>query len=303
MPQLLLISMDSMLHNGAGLANAYHNQINSTCMETGSQLHRASNTQVYGPVGARKRTHSLEKEYVAPLKRMAGEQGHTAEMPSYFMEFVVQMQGFQRDVCKKLEAVEKIDRMESNLSRKIDSLEERLTRKFDQMVKTEVGHLREEMNNDIKQLRDQIKGVETKQDTRQKDNCDVNVVIKNLPDNAGEDLDSVVNGLFIDGLQLREVAITKTRRLASRTANKPGIVIASLQTQEMRTKVLRAKKSLKDSRNQVFRKVYIDADKPHAIRNMEANFRTLMKGMNNDNMIMRGNRLTLGEPTQQVNNA
>ena len=99
------------------------------------------------------------------------------------------------------------------------------------------------------------------------------------------------------------MAITKTRRLASRTANKPGIVIASLQTQEMRTKVLRAKKSLKDSRNQVFRKVYIDADKPHAIRNMEANFRTLMKGMNNDNMIMRGNRLTLGEPTQQVNNA
>ena len=147
--------------------------------------------------------------------------------------------------------MEKIDRMESNLSRKIDSLEERLTRKFDQMVKTEVGHLREEMNNDIKQLRDQIKGVETKQDTRQKENCDVNVVIKNLPDNAGEDLDSVVNGLFIDGLQLREVAITKTRRLASRTANKPGIVIASLQTQEMRTKVLRAKKSLKDSRNQV----------------------------------------------------
>ena len=174
-------------------------------------------------------------------------------------------------------------------------LVEILVTKVGQPVRETVVHCER-----IKQLKDQIKGVETKQDTRQKDNCDVNVVIKNLPDNAGEDLDSVVNGLFIDGLQLREVAITKTRRLASRTANKPGIVIASLQTQEMRTKVLRAKKSLKDSRNQVFRKVYIDADKPHAIRNMEANFRTLMKGMNNDNMIMRGNRLTLGEPTRSV---
>ena len=41
----------------------------------------------------------------------------------------------------------------------------------------------------------------------------------------------------------------------------------------------------------------------HAIRNMKANFRTLMNGMNNNNTTMGGNRLTLGDATQQFNNA
>ena len=139
------------------------------------------------------------------LPRKTVKQGYTPEMPSYFLEFMVQMQSFQKDVCKKLEAVEKIDRMESNLRRKIDSLEERLTRKFVQMVQTKVGQLREEINNDLTQLRDQINWVEAKQETQQKDNCDLNKVIKNMPNNAGEDLDLVVNGLFIYGLQLWEL--------------------------------------------------------------------------------------------------
>ena len=181
--------------------------------------------------------------------------------------------------------MDKINRIEAVISRRFYSLEERLNAKFEQLVQSEVGRLRDEINNDISHLREQLKGVEAKQEI-QKNNHEQNFVIKNLPENPGEDLGSAVNGLFKDGLQLQEVSILKTERIPSRIANKPGIVMASVQTKEMYYKVLRAKKHLKDSRNQVYKKVYIDTDKPHAIRTMEANFRSLIKGINNDSITM-----------------
>ena len=41
-------------------------------------------------------------------------------------------------------------------------MEERLNAKFEQLVQSEVGHLRDEINNDISHVREQLKGVEAK---------------------------------------------------------------------------------------------------------------------------------------------
>ena len=152
--------------------------VKSTLQVRKVQLHGGVNMHTQRSSGARKRTTTLEKECTAPFKRKACDQGYAAEMPAYFMNFMAQMLNFQKDVCKTLEVVDKIDRMEAVISRKIDSLEERLNAKF-------------------------------------------------------QDLGSAVNGLCKDWLQLQEVSILKTERIPSRIANKPGIVIASVQTKEM----------------------------------------------------------------------
>ena len=204
-----MLSMDHLLHNGVGMASVPHSQINLASTEGRSQLHGRVNMHTQRSSGARKRTTTLEKECTSPFKRKACDQGYAAEMPAYFMDFMAQMLNFQKDVCKTLEVVDKIDRMEAVISRKIDSMEERLNAKLEQLVQSEVGHLRDEINNDISHLREQLKGVEAKQEI-QKNNHERNLVIKNLPENHGEDLGSAVNGLFIDGLQLQEVSILKT---------------------------------------------------------------------------------------------
>ena len=110
---------------------------------------------------------TLEKECTAPFKRKACDQGYAAEMPAYFMDFMAQMLNFQKDVCKKLEVVDKIDRMEAVISRTIDSIDKRLNAEFEELVQSEVGHLRDEINNDISHLREQLMGVEAHRRFRQ----------------------------------------------------------------------------------------------------------------------------------------
>ena len=66
--------------------------------------------------------------------------------------------------------------------------------------------------------------------------------------------------------------------------------------------MLQAKKHPKDSKNQGYKKVYTDADKPHAIRTVEENFRSLVKRIHNDSITMKGNRVIFHDITAQVTN-
>ena len=67
----------------------------------------------------------------------------------------------------------------------------------------------------------------------------------------------MVNGILKDGLRLRDVTVTKARRISvqnsdaldSDRGNKPGVIIASLQSKDDKKKVMENKKKLNDNKN------------------------------------------------------
>ena len=82
----------------------------ASSMYDGSQLLESVNMHIQGSSRARK------QRSIQPLSSARDVIRDTAEMPAYFMDVMAQMLNFQRNVCKKFEVVNKIDRMEAVIS-------------------------------------------------------------------------------------------------------------------------------------------------------------------------------------------
>lgn len=106
-----------------------------------------------------------------------------------------------------------------------------------------------------------------------------NIVIKNLQEMRDERIDEEVNELFTTGLGLTGVIVVHAERRVSRNQY-PGIVVVSLETQEVKRRILQSKKVLR--RTNSYRDVYIEPELKPETRLYEQNMRTLLKATGND---------------------
>jgi hypothetical protein len=114
----------------------------------------------------------------------------------------------------------------------------------------------------------------------------LNLVIRNLPQREGENVLSKVNGLLKDGLKIRDVHFKSAERKVSRNQLKPGVIIAECESADDKRRILESKRILKDSRN--FKDVFIEHDIPASQRILNANLRTIINTLGNNQLELRG---------------
>ena len=82
-----------------------------------------------------------------------------------------------------------------------------------------------------------------------------------------------VNSLIQDGLKLKDIKVVKAE-LKTSGNDKPGVIIASIETLAQKRKVMETKKSLKNTN--AFKNVYIEDDRPLQTRVIESNMNSIL---------------------------
>ena len=191
--------------------------------------------------------------------------------------------------------------MFESLTKKMDSIateiENKLSRKFSQMldkrinseiskvkqeIDTRITTVKEDLYDEIKDLTDKVVDIESRKDENE-NSRELNIVLRNVPERRNENECDVVNGILKDGLRLRDVTVTKARRISAQNSenndsgrdSKPGVIIASLRNKDDKTKVMENKKKLNESRNR-HKGVFIHSDQSREERLQRTNMKTLI---------------------------
>ena len=111
------------------------------------------------------------------------------------------------------------------------------------------------------------------------DGIELNVIIRNLNYDPREQTDknitlNKVNKLLRDGLKLKAVNVSSCERKQSR-GQKPGLIVARIETAEQKNKIMNVKNSLKNSSD--YKDVYIEHDRSFSTRVNESNMFTVLK--------------------------
>ena len=210
--------------------------------------------------------------------------------------------------------------MFENLTKKMDSManeiETKLSRKFSQMldkrinseiskvkqeIDTRINVVKEDLYEEIKDLNDKVADMEsniTNEDNV--NNRELNIVLRNVPERQNENECDIVNGILKDGLRLREITVTKARRIPVQSHDnkdsdrtRPGVIVASLQSKDDKRKVMENKRKLNESRNR-HKGVFIHGDQSKEERLQRANMKTLIdciKQGDSDSLQLKGSRI------------
>ena len=114
-------------------------------------------------------------------------------------------------------------------------------------------------------------------------NCELTVIATNIPVRHDRPLIDTAKAL-ISALGediLRRSRITDVKRCPDRGTGKPPLLKIALETVEQKVDVLRAKESLKNTRE--FKNVYLRSSKTHTERILELNAKTLLSQLPNGN--------------------
>ena len=185
---------------------------------------------------------------------------------------------------KKIDLIEA--RIENSEKRITENVTDKITKIIDKRMNTETARMRKEIDEKIRDMRDEfnrdLNDINTRIDSDRRRNTGttdsdrpLRVVVRNLPEAINEDICEKVDGLIHDGLRIRDVTVEKAERLASRHDSKPSVVVVQFRNKEDKKRVMVAKKALKNSRQ--YNQVYINHDQSREERNMARNMRTLFE--------------------------
>ncbi len=159
------------------------------------------------------------------------------------------------------------DQKWSDVTKRLDNMEGEW-RNYKQIVENKIANLPKQQQNDD--------GVDKT----------VTLVIRNLPEEAGEDVVDKVNVLITDSVELEDIEVESAERKKSYRDNIPGVVIAICKSQEDRKQVMDKKSSLKHSDD--YSNVMIFPQKSRDELRLEAIFRTILNVVGNDKLQMCG---------------
>ena len=179
---------------------------------------------------------------------------------------------------------ERLDKIDSGLKKRIVSqiLDKRVNSEIHK-IRTDFESrfvefkesLRAEVSVDIDDLRKEVQSREsTIQSTTNERDISLNIVIRNLPESHSENTINKVNSLLRDGLRLSDISVQDAERKQSYTDGKPGVIVAKMKNKEEKTRVMKEKRRLKDSRQ--FNKVFIQHDLHPSQRSVSSNFRQIL---------------------------
>lgn len=201
------------------------------------------------------------------------------------------------------------DNMQSlgeRLTTRIDSLERNFARTIADMIDMKIKERLDEVKcgfqDEILDLREEIGSFKSRLDTmhtrQQNVEMENSLIIRNLPERRGENVVSKVNGLLRDGLKLKNIAVESAERKPSWSENRDGVIRFTCRNADDKHRILKSKRLLGQSRN--FRNVYIQIDLSSDQRVANANMRTLIKALGNDNLKLKGARLVLDEDQHRL---
>ena len=186
---------------------------------------------------------------------------------------------------------EKFEKMESGLEQRISN---KVAQLLDKHVNSELKKIKTDVESrmddfkeiikadlaaDLDDSREELSTIKSTTDSTPSQAKDLsqNVVIRNLPENQNENIKNKVKTLFRDELRLSDISVKDAVRKQSHNTYKPGVVIATLKSRQDKQLVMKEKSKLRDSR--IFSKVFIHHDQVPSQRNMNSNFRAILRAM------------------------
>ncbi|KAH3848896.1 hypothetical protein DPMN_091279 [Dreissena polymorpha] len=165
------------------------------------------------------------------------------------------------------------------LDKRINSVTDKMEKKLTMAVDNKVNAMKEEIKAEIIPEIEELKSFASSQS--QRNNIALNICIRDLPENEGENTKSKVDKLIKDGLKIKNVTCLNAERKPNRSnSNKPGFVIATMRSQDDKKQVLTNKSDLKDNRQ--YEDVFIGHDQTAVERKINENFRIFRALKNND---------------------
>jgi hypothetical protein len=197
----------------------------------------------------------------------------------------------------------RIEEMESTLG---SNLLQEASVMVDKKIECEIGKLRNDIDNDKEDIErklgdmektfaDAVREVHKPVENRENSEYRLsNILIRNLrvrgnDTESGEITLRRVRSIIKDGMKLSSVKVTKAERKVSRN-DRPGVIIATLETREHKQQVMRAKNRLRASRE--YSDVYIENDLSPSEQNTQSSLRTILHQIGqSDNYRVYGNRI------------
>lgn len=191
-----------------------------------------------------------------------------------------------------LAAIQDINKtVERKFSEMENSLEKKQTDSMLKVCDAKIGQAKQEIRSEINKLTDRIVTVENRDSTNCNghiDPCKLNFIVRNMNERNGENVKNRVNGLIKDGLRINDVNVVSAERKGSRN-RKPGVIVATCKSEQDVTKVLRAKKGLKNQKQ--YEQVYVEPDVPLQQRIQKSNLRNIVSVIGEDKFELRGARV------------
>ena len=145
-------------------------------------------------------------------------------------------------IRKEIDAdVSKIAKQVKDAGKVIDRIKETIIPTMQETLGDETDELRSSMNR----LRDQVKDRPDSSCSLPQENRHTNIVIRNMVQRENENVERRVNGLIQDSLRLRDISVAKAVRKQSRSDSKPGLIIATMKSNEEKETVMKHKRHLK----------------------------------------------------------
>lgn len=171
---------------------------------------------------------------------------------------------------------EQIGGLSKRMERLESSIDTKIAKHIQKALDTATDKIKADFNAEIKKVREEMKPLKENQANQQEQKHSVdtylNIVIRNLPESAVENTKAKVKTFLQEALKV-DIDLENAERKMARNDIESGVIIASCKSKEDKSKIMKAKSQLRNSRT--FRNVYIEHDLPRKDRNTMSNFRTL----------------------------
>ena len=162
-----------------------------------------------------------------------------------------------------------------------------------------LGDELDELRNRVRQLEEVHRGNNANAEHEKEPSDalkDKNIIIRNFPERENEDVKHRVKNMIRDCLKQKNITVMSAERLVSRNSSAPSIVKVTLDSKESKQSVMKNKHRLKDSSR--YRHAFIEHDIPATQRRINANFRTLLHALGDNNLHLRGSRISSRQERQ-----
>lgn len=294
------ISVTAVVHNEEDslqdVSNVTYNTTETPCKARKRQLSDISFINDNSSKKFKCQEKSAFPEVVSPqLTDTTDRQGtQTQDLHSLVLRLTNDVRVLNESVNQRMLTFEKF--LEARLGAEINKV-------VDERVDSKLGQFKSEVKKDIDTLSEKVDTMTSRMsmvNTKSAGvNREMNIVIRNLTEKQGENLMSKVNGLIKDGLKISDVKVSSVERKKSKHERKCGVVIARCKSMEDKSKVMRAKRVLRDSRN--FKDIFIENDIPISERILNENIKTIVNTFGNDKLVYRENRIVRQSPSGRSN--
>lgn len=194
-----------------------------------------------------------------------------------------EMEGMAERMEKKMERLE--ERIAGTIVKQVTKdLSKQIKDSVEKAVKDKVGALKKEVMKEIDDLKENVQAAKPNEQDRR-----LNFVLYNYQESENENIVNKVNSMIKEGLKLT-IEVKSCYRIPSRGFNKsPGVIIATCKNTQDKEAIMKAKTTLRESRN--YRDVKISHDYSIEARQMSSNMRIIMQELGEDKFELRGSRL------------